>query len=121
VKKSPSKKLWEKITKNDPVISYLINPDKILKKYPDEKKAVDFVSSLVLNEEKNKPGKRKSFSISIQENTKIKQGFLCNNCKKPPKHWAFHHKDGNRSNNRPENCEGLCLDCHAKKTRNRRF
>jgi len=64
-----------------------------------------------------KPLPRKDFPESTQRDTKIKQGFLCSNCKKPPRHWEFHHKDGNRSNNSFSNCEGMCLDCHAEKHR----
>jgi len=31
--------------------------------------------------------------------------------------WDFDHKDGNRYNNSPSNCQALCPTCHAKKTR----
>jgi len=31
--------------------------------------------------------------------------------------WDFHHKNGNSSDNSKRNCEALCLDCHAEKTR----
>ena len=34
--------------------------------------------------------------------------------------WDYHHIDGDRSNNRPSNCEALCPYCHAEKTRNRK-
>ena len=63
------------------------------------------------------PAPRKDFPETTKKLTKIKQGFVCNSCKKPPKFWEFHHIDGNRSNNKPSNCEGLCLDCHADKHR----
>jgi 5-methylcytosine-specific restriction endonuclease McrA len=31
--------------------------------------------------------------------------------------WDYDHIDGNRSNNDPSNCQALCPNCHAKKTR----
>jgi len=68
---------------------------------------------------KFKPGKRKSFSKATKKQTLMMQGNICNSCKKPSKLWDFHHKDGNRSNNVSSNCEALCLDCHAEKTRKR--
>jgi len=63
------------------------------------------------------PKKRKDFSKSTKDDAKFRQGFLCNYCKQPTQFWEFHHIDGNRSNNWPSNCEGLCPLCHAKKTR----
>jgi len=65
------------------------------------------------------PKKRKEFSESTKKDTMLKQRFVCNECKQSPEFWEFHHKDWNRSNNSPGNCEGLCLNCHAKKTRNK--
>lgn len=38
-------------------------------------------------------------------------------CDFPADIWDFDHKDGNRSNNSPGNCQALCPNCHAKKTR----
>jgi len=31
--------------------------------------------------------------------------------------WDYDHIDGNRSNNSPDNCQVLCPNCHAKKSR----
>jgi len=64
-----------------------------------------------------KPLPRKYFTDSTKRYTKFKQGFVCNSCRLRPKHWEYHHIDGNHSNNSPSNCEGLCLDCHADKHR----
>lgn len=66
---------------------------------------------------KPQPKKRKDFTESTKEQTKIRQGFLCSMCRKPPELWEFHHRNSDRSNNWPSNCEGLCPLCHAKKTR----
>jgi len=60
---------------------------------------------------------RKDFSDSTKKSTKMIQGNVCNSCKNSTIFWDFHHKDGNSSNNRSSNCEALCPNCHAKKTR----
>ena len=31
--------------------------------------------------------------------------------------WDYDHKNGDRSNNKLINCQALCPNCHAKKTR----
>ena len=61
--------------------------------------------------------KRKSFSKTTQEITLIKQAYRCNICKKKLDVINFDHIDGNRSNNSITNCQALCPNCHAKKTR----
>ena len=63
---------------------------------------------------------RNNFSKPTQEITKVRQGLICNSCKKQPEFWEFHHRDGDRSNNRPSNCEGLCLNCHRKRHRKKK-
>ncbi len=64
---------------------------------------------------------RKDFSDSIKKSTLMIQGNVCNSCKNSTIFWDFHHKDGNSSNNRPSNCEALCPNCHAEKTRKSKF
>ena len=66
---------------------------------------------------KPKPIRRNDFTDTTKSDTVIKQDFLCNRCKEPTDYMEFHHIDGDRSNNRPSNCEGLCPACHAIKTR----
>ena len=61
--------------------------------------------------------KRMSFSQTTQEITLIKQAYRCNMCKKKLDVINFDHTDGNRSNNSITNCQALCPNCHAKKTR----
>ena len=46
---------------------------------------------------------------------KIQHG-LCKKCDNPPPRWEYDHIDGNRSNNRLSNCQGLCPNCHSIKT-----
>jgi len=60
---------------------------------------------------------RKDFTKTTKEDTWRRQGFRCNSCGEYSKYPEFHHKDGNRGNNYPSNCEALCPNCHAKKTR----
>ena len=61
--------------------------------------------------------KRKGFSQTTQEITLIKQAYRCNICKEGLVVTNFDHIDGNRSNNSITNCQALCPNCHAKKTR----
>ena len=70
---------------------------------------------------KPKPIRRNNFTDTTERDTVIKQDFVCNRCKEPTDYMEFHHIDGDRSNNRPSNCEALCPACHAEKTRKRRF
>jgi len=63
------------------------------------------------------PKKRRVFSETTKRTALFRQGFTCKMCKKPSEHWDYHHIDGNRSNNCSINCEALCPNCHAKKTR----
>lgn len=120
VKKSPTKKLFGKITKYNPILEYAIDPDKILKKYPRGKKIIDFASSLILKEEKNKPRKRKQFSKLTRKKVLEYQQYRCKLCGKKSNVWDFDHVNGKRENNDFSNCQALCPNCHAKKTRNQR-
>ena len=61
--------------------------------------------------------KRKSFSKTTQEITLIKQAYRCNMCKERLDVVNFDHIDGNSYNNSITNCQALCPNCHAKKTR----
>ena len=61
--------------------------------------------------------KRKSFSKTTQEITLIKQADRCNMCKKKLDVINFDHIDEDRSNNSISNCQALCPNCHAKKSR----
>jgi len=80
------------------------------------RQANHFVKELI-KESLNSEKPRRDFSESTKESAKFWQGYVCNRCKQPTEIWEFHHIDGDRSNNRPSNCEALCPNCHAKKTR----
>jgi len=60
---------------------------------------------------------RRYFPASVKEDAIRKQHHKCAICKRSTTIWDFDHKDGNRSNNCPSNCQALCPTCHAKKTR----
>ena len=63
--------------------------------------------------------KRKDFPKSIQQKILFRQGYRCNSCQNPLNGIQdFHHKNGNRADNNSWNCEALCPNCHARKTRN---
>jgi HNH endonuclease len=61
---------------------------------------------------------RRYFSESIKKQTLGYQNYKCAICKKSAGGvWDYDHIDGNRSNNSPDNCQVLCPNCHAKKSR----
>jgi len=62
--------------------------------------------------------KRLYFSELTKQLTLIAQGFRCKMCGRFLDVVDFHHIDGNGANNLLSNCEALCPNCHAKKTRN---
>jgi len=59
---------------------------------------------------------RKGWTIQEKEIVRNRQHGECNKCHEIPPRWDYHHRDGNRSNNRLSNCEGLCPNCHSVKT-----
>ena len=61
--------------------------------------------------------KRQYFKAYIKQSTILKQRYKCAICKKRAGVWDYDHIDGNRSNNHARNCQALCPNCHAKKTR----
>lgn len=117
MKKSPTKKLWEKITKENPIVSNSIDPDKILKGHPAGKTTLDIISGTILDEEKKKPGKRKQFSKLTKKSILEAQRNRCKICGKKSKVWDFDHANGDKTNNDISNCQALCPNCHAEKTR----
>src|SRR5262245_48459545 len=60
---------------------------------------------------------RKYFAADVKRKILKKQGHKCAKCNWNTGVFDFDHKDGNRSNNKMSNCQALCRNCHAKKSR----
>jgi len=87
-----------------------------------ENNKLDFFSGIfqwIEENDKTKPKKRKAFSKLTQRKTLEYQQNRCKFCGKKLKAPAcdFDHIDGNKANNLSSNCQALCPNCHAKKTR----
>jgi len=83
-----------------------------------------FVSRLVnhfVNELINKGMRKKKIRRGFSDSTKSQilalQNNRCNHCNRILDVRNFDHIDNNRSNNLFFNCQALCPNCHAKKTR----
>ncbi len=61
--------------------------------------------------------KRHCFPSSVQEKVLKKQGHKCADCNRLLNVVDYDHKNGDRSNNKESNCQALCPNCHAIKTR----
>ena len=61
--------------------------------------------------------KRQYFSTDVKREVLRNQDYKCTKCKKSAGVWDYDHTDGDRSNNDISNCQALCPNCHAKKTR----
>jgi len=72
----------------------------------------------IIEKSMSKPKTRRDFSKTTQEIILSEQKYRCNDCGKKSKNWDFDHIDGDSSNNSLNNCQALCPNCHAKKTRN---
>jgi len=113
----PSKRLLKKLDKQVPGFSYIFDPKKIFNLNKNEGDLLEFAASFLLAVErarKTKPD-RKSFPKLTKQKTVIRQNFCCNECGKYSEVLEFHHKNGNRADNRLSNCEALCPNCHRKK------
>jgi len=71
----------------------------------------------IIEKSMSKPKARRSFSKSTKEIVLSNQKNKCKDCDKKSKNWDFDHVDGDSSNNSLSNCQALCPNCHAKKTR----
>ena len=117
--KNPTKKILERLDKTIPGSSGILY-DQTRKLSKKNKSYLDLATGLFQWAENNssaKLKKRKPFSKLVQRQVREYQQNKCMICGKKSKHLEFHQRDGNHSNNSPENCEGLCLDCHADKHR----
>lgn len=121
----PSKKLLRKLGGSG--LSDILDPRNFDLSWGEES-AIELASSLILASEKKKKlakasktsrkdTKRKQFTKLTKQKVLIQQNFTCNWCKTVLEFPQFDHIDGNSSNNDISNCQALCPNCHAKKTR----
>ena len=69
---------------------------------------------------RGKHKERQHFSDSVKESVLRKQDHKCAHCKRILNVVDWDHKDRDRSNNSESNCQALCPNCHAIKTRSAR-
>lgn len=67
--------------------------------------------------ETKRPKARRGFTRVIRDNVLKKQNYKCDHCRRILNAVDFHHKNGDRSDNRERNCQALCPNCHAIETR----
>ena len=80
------------------------------------KTAIKTIIKYYLRPDLAKKRKRK-FSESTKKRVLIRQNYMCMICGEPLEDPEFDHIDGNPFNNHHLNCQALCPNCHAKKTR----
>jgi hypothetical protein len=66
---------------------------------------------------RKKSRERKDFHRYVKQNVLRKQDHKCAHCRKILNVVDWDHKNGDRSNNHENNCQALCPNCHAIKTR----
>jgi len=76
----------------------------------------------IVEKSMNDPRTRKNFSEAFKKLIRKSQKNKCGKCEEKLEEGKieYHHIDGNRSNNSLSNCEALCPNCHAEKTRKKR-
>ena len=62
---------------------------------------------------------RKDFALCVKKEVLARQANLCKSCGRFLDVVNFDHIDENPGNNDISNCQALCPNCHAKKTRNK--
>jgi hypothetical protein len=81
------------------------------------------IIAAVVHKLKNRKGKykeRKDFSDDVKEKRLEKQHHRCADCNRVLNVVDWHHKNGDRSDNKESNCVALCPNCHAVRTRTHR-
>jgi len=74
----------------------------------------------IVEKSMSKPTKRHRFTKSDMIKTLDLQKKRCKICKNKLKVCDFDHADGDSSNNCLSNCQALCPNCHAKKSRRKK-
>ena len=83
----------------------------------DALEALSALGPLAMKDEDKLKRKRKQFSKATKDKALKNQRNRCASCGKKSKLWDYDHLDGDRTNNEISNCQALCPNCHAKKTR----
>ena len=87
----------------------------------NKKFIADVIKELAKNyKQKKSRGTRRSFRKFIKQAVLRGQNYRCKMCFREMEYPEFDHIDDNPSNNMISNCQALCPNCHAKKTRNRK-
>jgi hypothetical protein len=79
--------------------------------------AITVAFIIKFRDRKRKTKRRRGFPQSIQHKVLKKQDHKCAYCKKLLNVVDYDHKNQDRSDNRESNCQALCPNCHAVKTR----
>lgn len=64
---------------------------------------------------------RRHFSEYVKEETLRRQNHRCNSCNRLLNVVDFDHTNGDSSNNDLNNCQALCPNCHAEKSRRKQM
>ena len=81
------------------------------------KKTERFLKELLKEYLRRSKKLRRDFPVSTKKLVSAFQNYRCNHCKRRLDVVNFDHIDGDRSNNSIFNCQALCPNCHARKTR----
>ena len=82
---------------------------------------IDWIILLGKAAERVKKNPRKRFRKATKRAVLADQEFVCRECYTHLGVVEFDHIDGDRSNIDYSNCQALCPNCHAKKTRKNEF
>jgi len=118
------KKIWKRVDKVLPGASDYIDPVQVLGLSKKDQKALNFAAGIFLAAEKSekvKSGKRMQFSQKTKLLVLKAQNYRCKLCKAKLGEADFDHIDENRANNSLSNCQALCPNCHATKTRKKKL
>ena len=100
------------------IIDYIfkIKIKKDIQNNPTKKTIQSIKNNDEITEKQSSSPKRRGWTDMQKEDVRERQDGRCNECNKHPPRWEYHHIDCDSSNNRLDNCEALCPNCHSIKT-----
>jgi hypothetical protein len=100
------------------IIDYIfkIKIKKDIQNNPTKKTIQSIKNNDEITEKKSSSPKRRGWTDMQKEDVRERQDGRCNECNKHPPRWEYHHIDCDSNNNRLDNCEALCPNCHSIKT-----